>query len=171
MPLFAPIQFHTILPMTSRKHTVEAYLILYVPRGYTLKKDTWWKYKGLYCKLKQFGINLMQAENEQDMWALMSPISQYFVLKQQWVLVSETYSEWQHPFYKIRCQCWEAERVRSLFYLQINCLTHALYGKSCKLTRKSWIPFHYSTCWSRRLQWLICLSLALSNQIFLSIDK
>ena len=34
---------------------------------------------------------------------LMSPVSQYFILKQQSVLVSKRYSEWQNPFYKIRC--------------------------------------------------------------------
>ena len=28
------------------------------------------------------------------MASLMSPVSHYFILKQQWVLVSETYSEW-----------------------------------------------------------------------------
>ena len=39
----------------------------------------------------------------------------YFILKQQWVLVSKTYSEFEHPFYNIRCPCSEAEHTKLSF--------------------------------------------------------
>ena len=36
-----------------------------------------------------------------------------FYWRKQWVLVSKTNSEWEHPFYNIRCPCWSAERSSS----------------------------------------------------------
>ena len=37
----------------------------------------------------------------------------YSILKQQWVLDSKKYSEWEHLFYNIRCPCCEAERTKA----------------------------------------------------------
>ena len=32
------------------------------------------------------------------------------------ILISKTYSEWEHPFYNIKCPCCEAERAETISY-------------------------------------------------------
>ena len=47
-------------------------------------------------------------------WLWIHQFLQYFILKQQWILISKTYSEWEHPFYHIRCPCKEEEQAETL---------------------------------------------------------
>ena len=42
----------------------------------------------------------------------MSPVLQYFILRKQWVLISKTNSEQEHPFHNIRSPSWLAERSK-----------------------------------------------------------
>ena len=37
----------------------------------------------------------------------------------QWVLVSKTSSEWEHPFHNIRCPYWLAEHSKLSFYFRL----------------------------------------------------